>query len=91
MLEWLLSMWKAGLIEQISKTVLPTLGWGALLIGGIGAAKYFGFVSGPFWSKIQLAVLVYTVLTICWDGYWVLHPSKEKVQWQRETNEYGLY
>lgn len=87
MLEWLRYLLDTGLL----KAVLPSLGWGILWIGGIEFAKLCNFFSSPLLSKLQLAVLVYTVLTMCWDGYWVLHPSKEEVQWQRETNEYGLY
>ncbi|WP_421297785.1 hypothetical protein [Aeromonas sp. 700722] len=74
----------------VLKEVLPTLGLGGALIGGIEFAKWCDVFSSPFWSKLQLAILVYTVLSMCWDGYWVLHPSKQEVQWQRGTDDYGL-
>ncbi|HAT3513085.1 TPA: hypothetical protein I8525_004584 [Aeromonas hydrophila] len=87
MLEWFWYLRDTGLL----KAVLPSLGWGMLWIGGIEFAKWCNFFSSPWWSKLQLAVLVYTVLSMCWDGYWVLHPSKQEVQWQQGTNEFGLY
>ncbi|MDX7800292.1 MULTISPECIES: hypothetical protein [Aeromonas] len=86
MLEWFWYLRDTGLL----KAVLPSLGWGILWIGGIAFAKWCDVFSGPFWSKLQLAILVYTVLSMCWDGYWVLHPSKQEVQWQRGTDDYGL-
>ncbi|HDO1376799.1 TPA: hypothetical protein P2R00_004115 [Aeromonas veronii] len=82
---WVLDMW------PVLKEVLPALGWGALWIGALQAGKvFFNPNSSPVWSWLQLAVLVYTVLTMCWNGYWVLHPSKQEVQWQRGTDDYGL-
>ena len=27
-----------------------------------------------------------TLLIMLWDGYWVLHPSKEEVHWQGTKN-----
>lgn len=87
MLEWFWYLLDTGLL----KAVLPSLGWGILWIGALQAGKvYFNPNSSPVWSRLQLAVLVYTVLTMCWDGYWVLHPSKQEVQWQRGTDDYGL-
>ncbi|MBW3808186.1 hypothetical protein GL273_20730 [Aeromonas jandaei] len=91
MLQWLWSVWTAGITEAISNALLPTLGWGALLIGALQCLKGDDLNVRRLLSKVQLLVLVGTLLIMFWDGYWVLHPSKEEVQWQRGTNEYGLY
>jgi len=90
MLQWLWSVWKAGLTEAISNAVLPTLGWGALLIVVIQFFKGEDPNVRRWLFKVQLLVLVCTLLIMCWDGYWVLHPSQEEVQWQRGANDYGL-
>ncbi|MGQ4869647.1 MULTISPECIES: hypothetical protein [Aeromonas] len=81
---WGVDMW------PVLKEVLPALGVGGALIAGIEFAKLCDAFNGPFWSKLQLAILVCTVLAMCWKGYWVLHPSKQEVQWQRGTDDYGL-
>lgn len=69
--------------------------WLTLVIGGgviwlLGKAKREDRGPGKVWSMLQLIVLVCTVLTIGWKAYWVLHPSKQEVQWQRGTDDYGL-
>ena len=85
---WIMSWLDVG---PMWKAVLPSLAWGIVWIVVLQVGKiFFNPDSSPWWSRLQLAVLVYTLLTMCWDGYWVMHPSKEEVQWQREVNEYGL-
>lgn len=90
MLEWLWSVYQAGLVEQVWDAVWPTLVGGALLIGGLQLPKGEDLNVRWFWSKVQLLVLGCTLLIMLWDGYWVLHPSKQEVQWQQGTDDYGL-
>ncbi|BBT68669.1 hypothetical protein GPK29_22585 [Aeromonas hydrophila] len=85
--EWLVWAWD---MWPVLKEVLPALGVGGALIVGIEFAKWCDLFNGSFWSKLQLAILVCTLLAMCWNGYWVLHPSKQEVQWQRGTDDYGL-
>lgn len=80
------------------KLGLAVLGavWLTLAIGGgviwlLEKAKQKARGSGRELAMLQIIVLVCTVLTIGWKTYWVMYPSTDEVQWQRETNEYGLY
>ncbi|EPC4028592.1 hypothetical protein ACRZOU_004410 [Aeromonas salmonicida] len=82
---WALDMW------PVLKEVLPTLGWGGVLIVLIQCFKGDDLNVRRFWSKVQILVLGCTLLLMLWHGYWMLHPSKQEVQWQQGTNQYGLY
>lgn len=90
MLQWLWSVYQAGLVEQVWDAVWPTLVGGALLIWGLQHLKGEDPIASRWLCKVQLLVLGCALLLMLWDGYWVLHPSKEEVQWQRGTDDYGL-
>ncbi|MGN5021828.1 hypothetical protein [Aeromonas caviae] len=90
MWQWLWSVYQAGLLGQVWGAVWPTLVGGALLIGGLQFLKGEDPIASRRLCKVQLLVLGCTLLIMLWDGYWVLHPSKQEVQWQRGTDDYGL-
>lgn len=90
MLQWLWSVYQAGLVEQVWDAVWPTLVGGALLIWGLQHLKGEDPIASRWLCKVQLLVLGCTLLIMLWDGYWVLHPSKQEVQWLRGTDDYGL-
>lgn len=81
---WGVDMW------PVLKEVSPILGWAGVLIVLIQCFKGEDPIVRRFRSRVQIVVLGCALLLMLWNGYWMLHPSKEEVQWQRGTDDYGL-
>lgn len=46
--------------------------------------------TGQGWAKLQLIVVLGTVLIIGWQVYGVTHPSEDEVQWKQAAGQNDL-